>query len=310
MKKIYFLLIIAVTTASMFFNSSCIQNANCEYCDSIQLILEEYIHRDSTKSELLKSYDKHLSQFGDIQDSIENFQRSIDSLKSVIKSNGKATDNQNNQLQKYIQKIRNLIAKNEELAEDLKNSGFQHASMDKLIQLMYSNIEDKQKQLKQTQIEIADLKTKVRGLESQVENLTAENSTLNTTIENLNTKVSRITGSLKVIQPKERKAKKIQQLNIKYTLKGNPDATKGMVNLYFRIHDQQGSLLKNPEGEFYYQGNYIAYTVKTVADYEGEAITGTVTWNKTTQNLEPGSYTVVMYIDDDKDSEDSFVLDK
>ncbi len=310
MKQIIILILTAIITTSIFFGTSCNSSDCCANCDSMQVILDEYIQRDSMKSSLLKCYDSHLSQFGDIQDSIEHFQMSIDSLKSVIKQKGRASGSQSKELQSYISKIRNLIAKNEELANELKNSGFQNASLDKLIQLMYSSIESKQAELKQTQKELADLKVKVKGLESQVDSLTGENTTLISTIEDLNTKVSKISGSVKIIQPKERKAKKIQSLNIKYTLKENHDAPTGKVTLYFRIHDQQGAILENPEGEFYYGGRNIAYTVKSEADFTGKELKGNVTWNKTTQNLQAGTYTVVMYINDTKEAEDTFVMEK
>ena len=167
-----------------------------------------------------------------------------------------------------MNQIRRLISQNEDLANELENSGYKSASMSNLVKIMFASVEDKQARLKQTEKELSDLKTKVKGLESKVNDLTQENSTLTSTVTDLSDKVSRISGSIKVIQPKERKAKKIQALNIVCNLKANPDAKKGVVNIYFRIVDEQGNLLKNPLGDFMFEGKEIAYSVKTTVDYQ------------------------------------------
>ena len=309
MNKFFCLLIVvsAIYTATF---CSCGSEAADNQIDSLNAILDEYVKRDSMQSNLLISYDKHLSQFGNIQDSIEHFQKSIDSLKVVIRKNGKATGAQNKELQAYINQIRSYISQNEELAQELQESGYKNASMTKLVKLMFASIEDKQTQLKQTQNEISELKTKVHGLETKVSDLTQENTELTTTVSDLTNKVSIITGSIKVIQPKERKAKKIQSLNIVCRLKANPDAPKGAINIYFRITDEGGNLLQNPEGDFEYGGKQIAYTVKTTVDYQGSEISKNVTWNKTTQNLSAGKYTVDFFIENRKEGHDTFVLDK
>lgn len=309
MNKIFGLLIVvsAIYTATF---CSCGSETADNQIDSLNAILDEYVKRDSMQSSLLISYDKHLSQFGNIQDSIEHFQKSIDSLKVVIRKNGKATGAQNKELQAYINQIRGFISQNEELAQELQDAGYKNASMSKLVKLMFASIEDKQAQLKQTQTEISELKTRVRGLETQVSDLTQENTELTTTVSDLTNKVSIITGSIKVIQPKERKAKKIQSLNIICRLKANPDAPKGAINIYFRITDEGGNLLQNPEGDFEYDGKQIAYTVKTTVDYQGSEISKNVTWNKTTQNLSAGKYTVDFFIENRKEGHDTFILDK
>ncbi|MBQ5404576.1 MAG: hypothetical protein IIU11_09465 [Bacteroidales bacterium] len=309
MNKFFCLLIVvsAIYTATF---CSCGSETTDNQIDSLNAILDEYVKRDSMQSSLLISYDKHLSQFGNIQDSIEHFQKSIDSLKVVIRKNGKATGAQNKELQAYINQIRSYISQNEELAQELQESGYKNASMTKLVKLMFASIEDKQTQLKQTQNEILELKTKVHGLETKVNDLTQENTELTTTVSDLTNKVSIITGSIKVIQPKERKAKKIQSLNIVCRLKANPDAPKGAINIYFRITDEGGNLLQNPEGDFEYGGKQIAYTVKTTVDYQGSEISKNVTWNKTTQNLSAGKYTVDFFIENRKEGHDTFVLDK
>jgi DNA repair ATPase RecN len=310
MKKLFYFLPVLPVLYALFF-TSCASDAHFESeRDSLRAILDEYIQRDSIKSGILKGYDASISKFGYIQDSIAIYQKAADSLKNLIKSNSRATSEQNKELQHYMSQIRNLIAQNEELASDLENSGYKTASMSNLIKIMYASVEDKQARLRQTEKEITELKTKVKGLETKVSSLTQENSDLASAVSDLSGKVARISGSIKVIQPKERKAKKIQNLNIVCNLKANPDAPKGVVNIYFRIVNDKGELLQNPQGDFFYEGQEIAYTVKTTVDYQGDAISKNVTWSKTGQNLEAGKYTVDFYIENRKEGQDTFVLDR
>ena len=311
MKKFwYFIPALLPVLYVLIFPSCASDNSQVSEVDSLRAILDEYVQRDSIKSDLLKGYDASISKFGYIQDSIAFYQKAADSLKDVIKKKSRATGSQNKELQEYMSQIRRLISQNEELAAELEGSGYNSASMTNLVKIMFASVEDKQARLKQTEKEILDLKTKVKGLESKVSDLTQENTSLSSTVTDLSNKVSRISGSIKVIQPKERKAKRIQALNIVCNLKANPDAKKGVVNIYFRILNENGNLLNNNQGFFEFEGQEIAYSVKTTVDYQGEAISKNVTWNKTDQNLEAGKYTVDFFIEDRREGSDTFVLDK
>jgi len=281
----------------------------CADCDSMRVVLDEYIARDSMKSALLTSYDNHLSQFGNIQDSIDMYNRAIDSLKIVIKNKGRASGSDNAELQRYMAQIRGLIAQNQELAEQLQQQGLKNASMDKLIKLMYSSVEAKQNELAETQRNIETLKKEVKGLENKVENLATENETLSKAVVELNDVAARIPGACKVIQPKERKARKIQKLEISYILDANMKATPGSVPVYFRILDPMGKVL-DPQGEFSFEGRSIAYTLKSFVDYKGKSVRNRIEWNKSHVVLEPGSYTVDFFIDTYKGTSDSFTLEK
>ncbi|MBQ9212520.1 MAG: hypothetical protein IJ150_01055 [Bacteroidales bacterium] len=309
-KRLYFLPVLPVLYMLITFVSCASDEHALSESDSLRAILDEYVQRDSIKSELLKGFDSSISKFGFIQDSIAIYQRAADSLKAVIKSKSHATKDQNAELQRYMTQIRNLISQNEELASELENSGYKTASMSNLVKIMFASVEDKQARLQQTEKEILELKSKVKGLETKVSDLTEENSTLVSAVSDLSDKVSRISGSIKVIQPKERKAKKIQSLNIVCNLKANADANKGVITIYFRITDDKGDLLSNPQGDFLFNGKTIAYTVKTTVDYQGDAISKNVVWTKSDQNLEPGKYTVDFYIEGRKEGQDTFILDR
>lgn len=306
----YFILAGALSLFSSAFVTSCgVGGGSCSDCDSMRVILYEYMQRDSMKSDLLRSYDEHLTSFGNIQDSIEAYEHQVDSLVQVIKRSGNTSGAQNSELQKYVQKIRNLISQNQQLAEELQNSGYKNASMDKLVSLLFANVEAKQAELRNTQQEISELRSKVTGLQTQVDDLTMQNTALSSEVTALNTEASKISGSVKVLQPKERKAKKIQQLDIFYNLNENPKAQAGTKTVYFRIVDSNGKLL-DPSGDFDYQGSMIAYTLKADVSYSGKAMRDKVTWMRSQSALEPGSYTVDFFIDDHKGTSDSFTLDK
>ena len=305
----YSWVLLVVWMSASWTMTSCTSDSHCERCDSLQLVLDEYQKQDSMSSAMLYGLNAKLDSYGNVEDSIKNYRRSLDSLTTVIKKKGRATGDQNKELQAYMDKIRSLIAQNQEMAEDLKGSGYQSASMDRLIQLIFDNSEMRQQELNATQREIADLKTKVKGLETRIEDLSNENDNLSTEVKDLNYQMSQITGSVKVIQPKERKAKRIEKLDIVYTLNANDKAFSGDVTVYFRIIDPNGKVIE-PSGDFTYEGASIAYTMKDNVEYDRAGVRRQLTWKKTATTLTPGTYTVDFFIDSHKGTSDSFTLDK
>lgn len=307
--KYSWVVLVVWIAAASWTMTSCTSDSHCDRCDSLQLVLNEYQKQDSMSSAMLYGLNAKLDSYGNVEDSIKNYRHSLDSLTAVIKKKGRATGDQNKELQAYIDRIKTLIAQNQEMAEDLKGSGYQSASMDRLIQLIFDNAEMRQQELNATQREIADLKTKVKGLETRIEDLSNENVNLTSEVKDLNNQVSQITGSVKVIQPKERKAKRIEKLDIVYTLNANDKASEGDVAVYFRIIDPNGKVLE-PAGDFIFEGVSIAYTMKDNVEYDRSSVRKKLTWQKTATTLSPGTYTVDFFIDGRKGTSDSFTLDK
>lgn len=302
-------LAVMVSMAASGVMTSCSSGDHCDRCDSLQMVLDEYQKQDSMSAAMLYGLNAKLDSYGNVEDSIKAYRRSLDSLTTVIKKKGRATGDQNKEIQDYMDKIRSLIAQNQEMAEALKGSGYQSASMDRLIQLIFDNAEMRQQELNATQREIAELKTKVKGLETQIEDLSTENDNLATEVKDLSYQMSQITGSVKVIQPKERKAKRIEKLDIVYTLNANDKAFSGDVTVYFRIIDPNGKVIE-PSGDFSFEGVRIAYTMKDNVEYDRTGVRRQLTWKKTATTLTPGTYTVDFFIDSHKGTSDSFTLDK
>ncbi len=307
MKYVLFSAIVFMMAVGMI--TSCSSDQSCSQCDSLRNLLNLYQKQDSMSSAMLYGLNAKLDSYGNVEDSIKSYRRSLDSLTTVIKSKGRATGTQNKELQAYMDKMKRLISQNQEMAESLKGSGYQNASMDRLIQLLFDNAELRQQELQAKQKEIAELKTKVKGLETKIEDLSSENDNLTTEVKDLNYQMSQITGSVKVIQPKERKAKRINKLDIVYTLNANEKAFAGDVTVYFRIIDPNGKVLE-PSGDFLYEGARIAYSLKDNANYDRSMLRRQITWNKTASTLTPGTYTVDFFIDGAKATSDSFTLDK
>jgi myosin heavy subunit len=308
MRYILFSAMVLMIAAGMMTSCSS-DNASCKQCDSLRSVLDLYRKQDSMSSAMLYGLNAKLDSYGNVEDSIKSYRRSLDSLTTVIKSKGRATGAQNKELQDYMDRIRQLISQNQEMAESLKGSGYQSASMDRLIQLVFDNAEMRQQELVSTQREIAELKTKVKGLETQVVDLSTEKDNLTSTVKDLSSQIAQISGSVKVIQPKERKAKRIEKLDIVYTLNANDKADVSDVTVYFRIIDPNGKVLE-PSGDFTFEGVSIAYTLKDNVEYDRSGVRRQLTWHKTATTLTPGTYTVDFFIDSHKGTSDNFTLDK
>ncbi len=307
MRYFWVLAVLLIVASSVM--TSCTSDDHCGRCDSLQIVLDEYKKQDSMSAAMLYGLNAKLDSYGNVEDSIKSYRKSLDSLTAVIKKKGRATGDQNKALQAYMDKIRSLIEQNQEMAEALKGSGYQSASMDRLIQLIFDNAEMRQAELNATQREIADLKTKVKGLETKIVDLSNENDNLTTEVKDLNYQMAQISGSVKVIQPKERKAKRIEKLDIVYTLNANDKAFAGDVTVYFRIIDPNGKVIE-PSGDFTFEGVSIAYTMKDNVEYDRSGVRRELTWKKTATTLTPGTYTVDFFIDSHKGTSDSFTLDK
>ena len=305
----YFMLFAFLLLAAAGFVTSCGSDGKCDRCDSLCNLLDIYRRQDSMSSAMLYGLNAKLDSYGNVEDSIKSYRKSLDSLTNVIKSKGRATGDQSKTLQQYMDKIKTLIAQNQEMAESLKGSGYQNASMDRLIQLIFDNAELRQTELLATQREIANLKTKVKGLETQIVDLTSENDNLSSEVKDLNYQMAQVTGSVKVIQPKERKAKRIEKLDIVYTLNPNEKAFAGDVTVYFRIIDPNGKVLE-PAGDFIFEGVSIAYSIKDNVEYDRSGVRRQLTWKKTATTLSPGTYTVDFFIDSHKGTSDTFTLEK
>jgi hypothetical protein len=106
------------------------------------------------------------------------------------------------------------------------------------------------------------------------------------------------------------KIKKMDQLEIQFTITKNITATPGEKTIYIRIQKPDDDVLvKSPGDVFTYENKKINYSAKRTIEYTGEETPMSIYW-KIEEFLLPGTYRVDIFADGNLIGRKSFKLDK
>ncbi|MDR0541250.1 MAG: hypothetical protein LBH19_03450 [Dysgonamonadaceae bacterium] len=106
------------------------------------------------------------------------------------------------------------------------------------------------------------------------------------------------------------KIKRMDQLEIRFTINKNITAPPGEKTIYIRIQKPDDDVLvKSPGNVFTYENKKINYSAKRTIEYAGEEISMSIYW-KIEEFLLPGAYRVDIFADENLIGRKSFKLDK
>ncbi|MDR0413004.1 MAG: hypothetical protein LBH61_04290 [Dysgonamonadaceae bacterium] len=106
------------------------------------------------------------------------------------------------------------------------------------------------------------------------------------------------------------KLKRMDQLEVQFTINKNITAEPGEKTVYIRIQKPDDEVLvKNPGDVFSYENKNINYSAKRAFEYTGEELRMSVYW-KIEEFLLPGNYRVDIFADGNLIGRKSFKLDK
>ena len=95
----------------------------------------------------------------------------------------------------------------------------------------------------------------------------------------------------------EVKAKKVERLQIKFTIADNPLAMVGPKEIFVRVIDPQGTLIANSSNFFnVHDGNKLQYTFKEDINFTNKGEEYEFLWSGE-ENFKKGAYTVLLYAD-------------
>ncbi len=305
--------IIAFTLSSCREDNSELLEHQIDSLNSTISALEATIeHRD----ELLADFDSQLDKYGNLNDSMKVREAEINRLQSVISRRGYATGAESKRLNRLLVEMDTLISRNKDLVRQLDSIDYQNASQEQIVALMLNNIDDKQKQINMLKHNISTLKKRVRGLEIDNTNLQRQTDSLENYTEEIKQQANVITlYNLNVDLPvnsitkKVKKAKKIDQMNLCFTLNKNKFVPAGTKTVFIRILRPDGFLLDPSSETFLYEDKQINYTLKTQIEYNPDGSNHFCkNWRRTNTILEKGKYLVFIYIDGKEVGEKSFYL--
>lgn len=148
-----------------------------------------------------------------------------------------------------------------------------------------------------------DLNHKVEEKSSEVKELQSNNKDLNKKVSSASSiKVSNILmngvqQNRKGVYEIETRAKRLDKLQIKFTIADNVLAMEGLKDVYIRVIDPQGNLIANSANIFHVQGgNKLQYTFKEQINFTNRGEEYEFLWNGD-DKFKKGAYTVLLYAD-------------
>ncbi|WP_312697303.1 hypothetical protein [Sphingobacterium mizutaii] len=96
----------------------------------------------------------------------------------------------------------------------------------------------------------------------------------------------------------ENKAKRIDKLQINFTVADNPLAAMGNKEVYVRIINPKGNLIADSEDLFLVHGEKLQYTFKENIEFNNNGQEYQFMWSDPNHKFQKGAYTVLLYADD------------
>ncbi len=95
----------------------------------------------------------------------------------------------------------------------------------------------------------------------------------------------------------ETKAKRIDKMQINFTIADNPLAETGKKDIYVRIINPKGNLIADSEDLFYVHGEKLQYTFKQSINFSNNGQEYQMVWSDEDHKFEKGAYTILLYAD-------------
>ena len=95
----------------------------------------------------------------------------------------------------------------------------------------------------------------------------------------------------------ETRAKRIDNLQINFTLADNPLANTGAKQIYGRIINPKGNLIANSADIFYVHGEKLQYTFMDNIDFSNNGQEYQIIWSDVDHKFLKGAYTILLYAD-------------
>lgn len=176
-----------------------------------------------------------------------------------------------------------------------------------------SNVDELRMQNELLKKENEELNNEIEAKRTEVEKLKEDNSNLNSkigvasSIKVSNIHVNGIERNRKGVIGLETKAKRVEDLQIKFTIADNPLAKKGNKDVFVRVIDPQGNLIAANNNVFFIHGDKLQYTFKEVISFTNKGEEYEFYW-RDADKFKKGAYTILLYADDAIMGRSSLVL--
>ena len=212
-------------------------------------------------------------------------------------------DTLNRKLQKEQEKIKEIL---EQLKNTKASNYYQISQMKKEITTLKSIMKTYIKQIDELNQENQQLIAENQEIKSDYNNVVSEREQLSHESDSLKGQV-KLAAELQALNLSfsglNRRGKltsrtnKTEKFQTCFTLNKNEITSKGRKNIYIRVTDPSGKVLRNDNSGFFnYQGQSIAYSANKYINYDGTKQNVCMFYN-VSQNLVNGSYTLFIFVD-------------
>jgi len=239
-----------------------------------------------------------------LQIEIDRIEAELDNIKSEGISNTEALVSAELSARQKIEDLRKGLEKNEITGSQIEEAKLAVSQLKDQVSKMKDDVtalKIKNQLLAETNTQ---LNQKAKENEAKSNSLEAERNKLSDKIAKASSiKVSNVhivgieekrNGSLE----NENKAKRIDKLQINFTIADNPLAAMGKKNVYVRVINPKGNLIANSEDIFLVHGEKLQYSFKETIDFNNNGQEYQFMWSNTDQKFQKGAYTVLLYADD------------
>ncbi len=190
-----------------------------------------------------------------------------------------------NSHKRYVQQIDSLFTVNRELKAE--------------------NVQIK-KQVRETKVEKQIVTEEKQHLEDRV-NIGAMLKAYNVNVDAI-----RVGGWLRDTERVTTNPRRLDKIRVCFTISENLLADPGEKNVYIRIARPDNEVLYHRKDDyFYYNNERLQYSIKLPVNYKNEQQQHCVYWEKDehVKDIMPGTYTVVIFVDDQEVGQGTMVLD-
>jgi hypothetical protein len=252
-----------------------------------------------------------------LQIEVDRIEAELDNIQNLRRSNAVESED-------ILQSEQNIRATIAELRNNLEGSNL---SESQLISL--------EKDIFDLKGNVSSMKARIEDLKLQNEILKKQNQELNTSIGTQNNKVQELEEDNKNLQEKigiassikvsnihingieikrrgnkeiEGKAKRVDELQIQFTIADNPLARAGEKDVYIRIVDPVGNLIANRNNTFLVNNDELQYTFREKINFTNDGKEYEFVWNNENHGFKKGAYTILLYADNAIMGRSSIVL--
>ncbi|SUI97640.1 Uncharacterised protein [Sphingobacterium spiritivorum] len=238
-----------------------------------------------------------------LQIEIDRIEAELDNLNEENVALSEAMKRSELQARKIISDLRKELEANVLTTEQLNQARKIVASLKVDVSGLKTDIADLKAKNEMLKKENEILNSKVSEGESKISGLTAHNSDLKEKVTTASAvKVSNIT--INGLQEKrkgrvevETRAKRVDKLEINFTIADNTLAKTGAKEIFVRIINPQGNLIAQSNDIFYVHGEKLQYTFKESINFTNNGEEYKFLWQEEGKDFAKGAYTILLYAD-------------